>query len=185
MLMFYTERIKMPDNVKIKIKSTITDLVLAEKYLSSAVNDAFRADDGKVYPIERLDELASDVIEYTAYGELFADGAGLVLRYRENPEIGYDNCTTSLVFSPSDRGSLVMVRDGDISTACRFDMKDKRQFCRYETPIIPVEFTVNTRSVHNTVDLDGGAILLDYKIEIHGVNTERNRLFIEVRPLTD
>lgn len=45
---------------------------------------------------------------------------------------------------------------------------------------MPVEFTVNTRKVHNTVNRDGGAILLDYNIEVRGINIERNRLFIEV-----
>ena len=59
-------------------------------------------------------------------------------------------------------------------------MKEKRQYCRYETPVMPVEFTVNTRKVHNTVNRDGGAILLDYNIEVRGTNIERNRLFIEV-----
>ena len=103
-----------------------------------------------------------------------------VIRYKESPDIGVDNCRTALIFSPEDRNSLIMNRDGDISTACRFDMKEKRQYCRYETPVMPVEFTVNTRKVHNTVNRDGGAILLDYNIEVRGINIERNRLFIEV-----
>jgi len=48
---------------------------------------------------------------------------------------------------------------------------------------MPVEFTVNTRKVGNTVTEKGGAILLDYCIEIRGVNTERNKLFIKVTPI--
>jgi hypothetical protein len=48
---------------------------------------------------------------------------------------------------------------------------------------MPIEFTVYTRNLRNTVAEDGGAILLDYYLEVRGVNTERNRLDIEVQPL--
>ncbi len=170
----------MPDKVKIKVKSTITDLSLAEKYRASSVNGVFRADDGRIYKSDRIDELASDVIEYSAYAEVLKEGNNFIIRYRENPEIGYESCVTSLIFAQSDRQVLTMVRSGEISAAFRFDMREKRQTCHYDTPLIPLEFTINTRSVHNTFDGERGAILLDYKIETNGVNTERNRIFIEI-----
>ncbi len=171
----------MSVKVKLRIKATITDLVLAGKYSASAMNGFFTAENGNVYAIDKLNDMCSDVIEYTAWGEYSEEQGNCVIRYTENPDIGYAGCITTLIFSPENRGALIMTRDGEISTAARFDMKEKRQHCRYETPIIPVEFAINTRSVHNTVDSGSGAILLDYNIEVRGVNTERNRLFIEVQ----
>lgn len=170
----------MLTQIKIKIKSTVTDLVLAEKYTLSAVNGFFRADDGKIYGVDKISELASDVIEVSAWGTLDSDGDVFTVRYRENENIGFENCITSLLFSSDCRDTLIMTREGDVSTAFKFDLKEKRQICRYETPILPMEFVINTRSLHNTVDVDGGSVLVDYNIELHGVNTERNRLFIEI-----
>ena len=171
----------MAVKVKLRIKATVTDLVLAERYAASVIDGRCSADDGVWYPAERLDELCSDVIEYTVWGSFSEENGACMLRYTETPDIGYDECVTTLVFSAEDRGRLLMSRDGEISTACCFDVRERRQCCRYETPILPMEFTVNTRAVHNTVAAGSGAILLDYNIEVRGVNTERNRLFIEVR----
>lgn len=170
----------MTVNVRLNIKATVTDLELAAKYMYAVRDGFFTADDGKKHSQSEIDSICSDIIEYTAWGEYTESDGKCIIRYKESPDIGVDNCHTALIFSADDRNSLVMNRDGDISTACRFDMKEKRQYCRYETPVMPVEFTVNTRKVHNTVNRDGGAILLDYNIEVRGVNIERNRLFIEV-----
>ena len=170
----------MAVNVRLKIKATVTDLELAAKYMHAVRDGFFTADDGKKHSQSEIGSVCSDIIEYTAWGEYTESDGMCVIRYKESPDIGVDNCRTALIFSPEDRNSLIMNRDGDISTACRFDMKEKRQYCRYETPVMPVEFTVNTRKVHNTVNRDGGAILLDYNIEVRGINIERNRLFIEV-----
>lgn len=175
----------MLNKVKLRIKSTVTDLILADRYLCLLSDGFFTADDGKRYPEDKINELSSEVIEYTCFGECSVNDGKFTITYKENPEIGYNNCITTLVFTDDKRNSLILVREGDISTACKFDLSDKRQCCRYETPIMPFEFIVNTRSVHNTVNYDGGAILLDYNIEVRGVNTERNRLFIEVKRYDD
>ncbi len=175
----------MFSKVKLRIKSTVTDLILADRYLNSSHDGMFTADDGKSYTFDKINELSSEIIEYTCFGECSEDDGKFTISYKENPEIGYDNCITSLVFSNSNRKSLILIREGDISTALNFDMNDKRQCCRYETPIMPFEFVINTRSVHNTVNNDGGAILLDYNIEVRGANTERNKLFIEVKRYDD
>ncbi len=175
----------MTKKVKVRIKATVTDLVLSERYLTESSDGSFRADNGEIYPTDKIFEICSEIIEYTLWGEYIEDGNKRIIRYNEGEEIGVENCMTTLIFESDNRSCLIMTRDGDISTACKFDMSEKRQFCRYETPIIPVEFTVNTRSVHNTVSENGGAILLDYSIEVHGANTERNKLFIEILKFAD
>lgn len=166
--------------VKLKIKATVTDLVLAESYAASVKDGCFTADDGRVLPFEMISEVCDEVIEYGVDGEYIVEDEGAILRYREPDSLGCENAVTELIFGQADRSVLTMVRSGDMTAAFRFDKNDRRQLCSYETPFMPVEFTVNTRRLDNTVSFHGGRIEIDYFLEIRGVNTERNRLVIEV-----
>lgn len=163
----------------------MTDLALAEKYASMCADGFFVADDGKKYPEKSIKEQCDTVTEYTVSGELNYEDGRYMLKYTEPEDIGYDGCLTALVFEENDPDTVTLVRTGGVSMACRFDMKEKRQHCCYDTPIMPLEFNINVRSVHNTVSFDGGAMLLDYYIEVRGSNAERNKLFIEVRTAAD
>lgn len=169
-------------DVRIKIKATVTDLALAEKYNNSLKDGFFISDSGERLPSEKLQSECEEIIEYTAFGSYSEEGKRVSITYTEPEDIGLD-CVTSLVFDKSDRKVLTMVRSGELSAAFRFDMNEKRQLCSYETPFMPVEFIVNTRKVGNNVSEKGGTILLDYCLEVRGINTERNRMFIEVRPV--
>ncbi len=168
--------------VKVRIKATVTDLVLAEKYKNSCVNGFFTADDGRRLPYEEIGAACDETMEYTAIGEQSREGSRVTVSYEENAELGFA-CTTSLIFDENDREAMTMIRTGEMNAAFRFDKSNPRQLCTYETPIMPIEFTVNTRAVRNGLGEEGGVILLDYYLEMRGVNTERNRLLIEVQPL--
>ena len=173
----------MTKQVKIRIRATAIDLVLAEKYQSTAENGCFTDEDGHILPLERLNEACEQRIGYTVTGELSMEGARYTLRYTEPADLGLDNCTTLFAFSSDTPSIFTMIRTGDVRATFHFDANDSRQLCTYETPIMPVEFTVITRKVRNTVTEKGGAVVLDYLLEVRGINTERNRLFIEVEPL--
>jgi uncharacterized beta-barrel protein YwiB (DUF1934 family) len=168
--------------VKIRIKATVTDLAMAETYKNACVNGFFKAEDGRLLPYEEIASVCEDVMEYTASGVYTREESRVTIRYDEGEALGF-SCTTSLIFDETDRDSLTMVRSGEMNAAFRFEKASPRQPCTYETPIMPIEFIVNTRNVRNTVGDEGGAILLDYYLEMRGVNTERNRLLIEVQPL--
>ncbi len=169
-------------DVRIKIKSTVTDLALAEKYAATLKDGYFRNDDGESLPYEMMKEECDEVIEYTVRGEYREENGKAYISYNEPEDIGLD-CVTTLIFSLENKNSVTMTRSGELSAAFCFDPEVKRQRCTYETPYMPVEFTVNTKKVANTVSSKGGAMVLDYCIEIRGVNTERNRLFIKVSPI--
>ena len=169
--------------VKLKIKAIVTDLVLAETYAASVKDGFFTADDGRVLPFERISEVCDEVIAYAVTGEYTVENGRISLTYHEPETVGCDNAVTSLSFDEDDRSALTMVRSGDMTAAFRFDNKEKRQLCSYETPFIPIEFIVNTRRMENSVGEQGGMISLDYFLEVRGVNTERNRLTVEVTPL--
>lgn len=169
-------------DVRIKIKATVTDLTLAEKYNNSLKDGFFLSESGQRLPYERLLSECEEVIEYTVIGSYVEDGDKVSITYKEPDEIGLD-CVTALIFDKSDRRVITMVRSGELSAAFRFDLNERRQLCSYETPFMPVEFIANTRNVENNVSEKGGTILLDYCLEVRGINTERNRMLIEVRPL--
>ena len=167
--------------IKIRIKATVTDLALAEKYKSTLRGGYFTAENGEKLPLEKLSSECDEVIEYTVFGEYHEDGNKITITYNEPEDIGFD-CTTALIFDKTDRSVLTMARTGELSSAFRFDLNERRQLCGYETPFMPVEFTVNTKRMANKVSEKGGGILIDYCIEVRGVNTERNVMLIEVRP---
>ena len=155
--------------VRLKIKSTIYDLSFSN--IPHADNGTVSQDDG------------CQEIEYSVSGIYEEENGKVKITYKEPEEMGIENTHTILGFSPAKRNALTMVRSGDMSASFRFDMDEKRQMCSYETPFMPMEFAVNTKKVANNVKNGKGAILLDYMIEIRGVNAERNRIFIEVRPV--
>ncbi len=167
--------------VKIRIKATVTDLALAEKYNNSLRGGYFTSESGERLPFERLNSECEEVIEYTVFGEYSEDGDKVSISYDEPEDVGFD-CTTVLIFDKNDRSVLTMARTGELSAAFRFDLNERRQLCGYETPFMPVEFTVNTKRMANKVTEKGGGILIDYCIEVRGINTERNLMLIEVRP---
>ena len=168
--------------VRVKIKSTVTDLALAEKYTATLRDGFFSTEDGRSLPYERMGDECDEVIAYSVNGVYKEENGKAVLSYKEPDDVGLD-CVTSLIFRTDDRSVITMVRSGELNAAFRFDLNEPRQLCSYETPFMPVEFTVNTKKVRNNLQEKGGAIILDYCIEVRGINTERNRMFIEVRPL--
>ncbi len=168
--------------VRIRIKATVTDLALTEKYTATLKDGYFRSDSGERLPYERMKDECDEVIEYTVLGSYEEKNGRVKITYTEPEEIGLD-CVTTLMFKNDERGVLTMTRSGELNAAFRFDTVERRQRCSYETSFMPVELTVNTKTVANKITSKGGALLIDYCIEVRGVNTERNRMLIEVRPV--
>ena len=174
----------MSDNrkkVKVHIKSTISDLVLADMIAHSSPQDTvYDEENGVNIPISELKDQVDDVIEYVTDGTLHADGKRVVVTYKECKDMGFDDASTTLSFDINDPQTVMMKRDGSAAMACLFNAHSGRQVCFYETGIIPLELAVNTKSVVNTINGNGGTISLDYVIEMRGVSTERNRFNISV-----
>ena len=168
--------------MKIRIRASVIDLTVAERYRASAVNGRFTADSGEEYDVGQIEEVCTESVESAVTGDYTVENGRAVLSYEETQELGF-SAVTELIFRESERGVLTLLRTGEVCSVFRFDLSERRQRCSYETPLAPLEFTVNTRGLSNTVSETGGTIRLDYSLEIQGVNTERNRLEIEVRPI--
>lgn len=161
-------------NVKIKIKSQISDLMLSEVYDFEFEDD------------ESHSSHLHDNIEYSTQGILSVDGDNVKISYEENELMGLEGCETSLHFNKVTPDVITIMRTGSLISGFVFDPSDKRQICTYETEFMPLEFCVYTRTVGNNLTYDnGGTLKLDYDIEVHGVRTERNRFTLEVKNFKD
>jgi len=167
---------------KVYIKSVVSDLVMAD-IVSNAGNDAFCFDQtsGKTYKVDTLKNEVDEVVEYMTEGTISADSSGVTLTYSECQDMGFGNSSTVLSFDYSSPDTVTIIRTGDVEMACRFDPKEKRQICTYNTAGFPFEFAVQTKSVKNCITTKGGTLNLDYIIELHGVKAERNLLRIDVK----
>jgi len=175
-------------NVKIKIKSQISDLIMSDIYTTARTIDMIDDEINHTYKRgsdtameDYFDDAVNDKIEYSTQGTLSVNGEKIIVSYEESELMGLDGCETSLYFNKISPNIVTMTRTGSVVSGLVFDPTDKRHICTYETDFMPIEFCICTRSVGNNLTYDnGGTLNLDYDIEVRGVRTERNRLTLEV-----
>jgi len=130
--------------------------------------------------------------EYSDTIELYTEGLLQVTKEsgRERVEISYEEteltgmagARTSVSFDTATPRLVSMTRSGAVSTALVFE-PGRRNICAYNTAYLPFELCVATRIVENTIDPQtcGGALYLDYIIEIRGGVAERNKFTMEIK----
>lgn len=122
------------------------------------------------------------LLEIRTQGVLSRDADGRIsLSYDETELTGMEGSTTTVTFSESDPETVTMLRYGSVTTTLVFE-QERRHICVYETPIMPFEICIYARKVQNQLTVDGGSILLDYLIEIHGAKAERTLFELHVVP---
>ena len=119
-------------------------------------------------------------IEMTAEGSYHDDGHRVTVTYREGELSGLGNTKTTLFFQKNEPRTVTMTRDGAVRTALLFE-QGKRHICIYQTPLMPMEVAVKTRTVQNTL-AENGRLRLDYIVEIKGADPERTELRLELLP---
>lgn len=153
--------------------------------LREASNDRFfdglLADDVDLYEEEELqiqDDEPEGPIEMYSEGELYITDERVIIAYDESELTGMEGSHTQVRFERAEPGLLTMMRNGSVNTILVFE-EGKRHICTYQTPYMPFEICVFTKSVTNTL-LDNGKIELDYIVEIRGAQAERTQFKIEV-----
>lgn len=178
--------------VKISIISNMADLLMpASAGEIQELADVFDDEDSAGFSVyEMLNQLAAaaggepERIEFTTDGTLSDDGSRIEVSYEESELCGMAGSTTTLLFDKITPGLITMIRTGTYSSSLVFNSASRRQRCMYDTGILPpFELSVLTRRIDNTLTYSGGALELDYIIEMHGVKTEFNSLLMEVREL--
>jgi uncharacterized beta-barrel protein YwiB (DUF1934 family) len=161
-------------NIRIKLTS-----------LREASNDQFfdslLEDDIDMYEEHELhieDEEPEGPIEMFSEGELYITDERVIIAYDESELTGMEGSHTQVRFERATPGLVSMLRNGTVNTILVFE-EGKRHICAYQTPYMPFEICVLTKSVKNTL-LDDGKIELDYIVEIRGAQAERTQFTIEI-----
>ena len=122
-------------------------------------------------------------MEMTVEGRYHDDGTRVCISYKESELTGMEGSSTSVSFHKSEPQTLSMLRDGAVKTALIFE-QNKRHLCVYQTPIMPFEVCVYTRTVRNAIESEG-VLEMDYTVEIRGAQAERTKFLMRVLPSFD
>ena len=124
------------------------------------------------------DEVEAEVFFTEAVMDISSTGI-FTIRYEESELSGMDGTTTELIFSKNEPSLVTLRRTGTVR--CAIVMEEHRQHSGvYQTPVMPLDLTVTTHSLTNTITEDGGVLDAYYSIRFGTVTTTRTRLKVEV-----
>ena len=152
--------------------------------LREATNDHFfdslLENQGDIYeedlPVD--EEEPEGPIEMYSEGELYITDERVIIAYDESELTGMEGSHTQVRFERANPELVTMMRNGSVNTILVFEA-NKRHICTYQTPYMPFEICVFTKSINNSL-LENGKIELDYIVEIRGAQAERTQFKIEI-----
>ena len=162
----------------IRIKLTSLREATNDKFFGQMLGDEFEdefEDELEDVPEEQESE---GPIEMFSEGELYVTPDRVIIAYDESELTGMEGSHTQVRFEKSSPELVTMMRSGTVNTILVFE-EGKRHICTYQTPYMPFEICVLTKSVKNTL-LENGVIELDYIVEIRGAQAERTQFKIEI-----
>ena len=124
-----------------------------------------------------------ECIEMTVQGSYRDDGERVTITYKEGELSGMEGTTTTVSFHKNDPALISMLRNGTVKTAMVFE-KGRRHFCVYQTPIMPFEVCIYTRSVTNLLENEG-KLELGYTVELRGAQAEQTHFTMRLLPVFD
>ena len=139
-------------------------------------------EDSILYSVEDAlpenDEVEAEVFFTEAVMDISSTGI-FTIRYEESELSGMEGTTTELIFSKNEPSLVTLRRTGTVR--CAIVMEEHRQHSGvYQTPVMPLDLTVTTHSLTNTITEDGGVLDAYYSIRFGTVTTTRTRLKVEV-----
>ena len=164
------------DKVWIKINSEQFSIAgdRADDFISAALEDPKENSAFGEYT-------SQGVIEVNTEGTVERTDGNLVFSYDETELTGMEGSRTSVSFREDDPGVVTMMRTGSVRTVLAFE-EGRRNICAYETDFFPIELTVHTYVLRNSLTADGGELYIDYVLEMQGGAFERSRFRMYVRP---
>ena len=113
-----------------------------------------------------------------ADGTITEEEDGSLSVYYADPYIsGVAGSSTTFAFYPS--GLATLTSTGQWTSCLAFE-KEKRLLCDYGAAGGVYSVTLHTHRLENDLTLDGGSVLVDYSVEIHGSVSEHNILELSV-----
>ena len=121
----------------------------------------------------------TDDVEFGTNGVLTVSETSVEISYRENEQLGMSGIESALRFRKDSPDKVNLIRKGASPTSMIFDNTVRRRLCTYSIGESAFDFVIVTNSVTNDFYGESGRIVLDYVIEIHGVETEHNVYTLE------
>ena len=172
---------KITKNIKVHIKSCISDMRLTDEQMLTEFDEVLTKTPKKPPFLMQDTEPVEEVIEYSTEGTLTINEKTVEIAYSENEDLGMSGIQSTLRFKKSLPTMVNLIRSGSAPTSLIFDKQFPRRNCMYSIGGMSFDFCICTNDVINTFDENGGKIVLDYEIEIHGMKTEHNVFTIEYR----
>ena len=111
---------------------------------------------------------------------LTENGDEFTIEYDERISEDGDVTHTKLVFGKVSPCKVAMVRTGEVNMSCTF-FAGGRCNCNYIMQGgISLDFCMVTKTLSNTVTMDGGTLAISYNMEVRGVTMSRNEYRLTV-----
>ncbi len=127
------------------------------------------------------DDIDADTIETYMQGELIENADDISVIYEEIISDQNDACDTVISFKSAHPSEVLLTKKGAVNTVMQFIPGD-RTICVYETPFMPFEICVYTKSVDNKL-LEFGYIEIVYLIEIKGASAQKTVFRMEIEKI--
>lgn len=108
------------------------------------------------------------------------DGA-VVIRYEEDAAEGMENTQAEIVLHSGRRDMVSIVRTGSVANTLICE-KGRRHISAYNTPVMPFQICVFAKECEQNVTMEsGGAIYMDYYVELRGTEMQHTKMRITVK----
>ena len=160
------------EEVRIRIKSVRYE-----------VEASLFSEEGAEVRVQMNQDLEPETIEIHSVGSYSECEGRVELSYDETEVTGMEGSRTAVSFAKENSDIVSMIREGAVSTVLVFE-EGKRHHCIYNTPIMPFEVCVYTRTVRNAIEGEG-ILEMDYTVELRGAQAERTKFLMRVLPSFD
>ena len=127
--------------------------------------------------IQQYENAEQDLTELVTEGRLEREGSSYTLSYQESELTGLEGTLTTFQIEPE---RITLMRVGEYNAQMVFQ-KGRRHMSLYNTPYGSMTIGVNTQRLLADLTDQGGAIEIDYAIEIDHTVAGRNMFQIRVR----
>lgn len=117
-----------------------------------------------------------DKIEFTVPGGFYVKDGKFYITYRENSDTGMGDSRVMLKVEPS---MITMRRMGEFNTVMVYKTGEVTDFI-YRMPFGELKFDINTESITNALNENGGRLEFSYLL-ISGGETAKNQICLSVK----
>ncbi len=139
----------------------------------------FEENGGNSFNDNDADSEAGETTTLTTDCTVAEKGSRIEIEYEESEITGLEGSKTKVFFDKKTPSLVSILREGNVSTALVFE-EGRRHLCVYETPYFPIELCVNTLSLENTLNYNGGSMKAEYLVEMNGVLAEKTIITISI-----